>query len=135
MYLLDTVVISEMRKRQRDPAVVEWLSSQRDADIFLSVVTIGEIERGITQQKIKNPHFADELAKWLDRVLILYADRVLPVDIETAKLWGRLSAEQGNHGPDLLIAATAMVHGLAVVTRNERHFIPVGVNVLNPFSG
>ncbi|MGM0593041.1 MAG: type II toxin-antitoxin system VapC family toxin [Pseudomonadota bacterium] len=133
MYLLDTVVLSELRKRNRDPAVVEWVGAQRDADLFLSVVTIGEIERGIVQQEGKNPHFADELSKWLDRVLYLYVDRILTIDLETSRLWGRFSAAVGNHGPDLLIAASAVVHGLTVVTRNERHFTPTGVEVLNPF--
>lgn len=134
MYLLDTVVLSEMRKRQRDMAVVEWISRQRDTNLFISVVTVGEIERGIAQQKSKNQAFADELAAWLDKMLFLYADRVLSIDLEASRLWGKLSAEQGNHGPDLLIAATALVHGLTVVTRNERHFKPTGVAVLNPFS-
>lgn len=134
MYLLDTVVLSEIRKRQRDPAVVEWMTSQRDADLFLSAVTIGEIERGIVLQKSRNSPFSDELSQWLDKILSLYSDRVLPVDIATARLWGRLSAEIGNDSPDLLIAATAMIHGLTVVTRNTRHFEPTGVAVLNPFS-
>ena len=133
MYLLDTVVLSEIRKRQRNPEVVEWLRHQRDTDLFLSVVTIGEIERCISLQKEKNAQFSDELAKWLDKVLHLYADRILPVDLETSRLWGRLSAELGNQGPDILIASTALVHGLTVVTRNERHFTPTKVNVLNPF--
>ncbi|MEX2366721.1 MAG: type II toxin-antitoxin system VapC family toxin [Pseudohongiellaceae bacterium] len=134
MYLLDTVVLSEIRKRQRDPAVVQWVTNQRDADLFLSAVTIGEIERGIVLQKNRNSPFSDELSHWLDRILSLYSDRVLPVDIATARRWGRLSAEIGNDSPDLLIAATAMIHGLTVVTRNTRHFEPTGVAVLNPFS-
>ena len=134
MYLLDTVVLSEIRKRQRDPAVVQWITKQRDSDLFLSAVTIGEIERVIVLQKNRNPPFSDELSQWLDKILSLYSDRVLPVDISTARLWGRLSAEIGNDSPDLLIAATAMIHGLTVVTRNTRHFEPTGVAILNPFS-
>jgi len=137
MFLLDTVVLSETRKRSRDPSVVTWLSQQRDADLFLSVVTIGEIERGIAQQQTRNPDFAKTLSKWLDRVLTLYGDRILPVDTATARRWGELStalsAVHGNNGADLLIAASALTHGLTVVTRNERHFRPTGVDVCNPW--
>jgi len=135
MFLLDTVVMSETRKRNRDLGVVEWLSQQRDADLYLSVVTIGEIERGIQQQESRNPEFARILGQWLDRVLTLYGDRILPLDTATARCWGALTAEIGNDGADLLIAATALTHGLTVVTRNERHFTPAGVDVLNPFVG
>lgn len=134
MFLLDTVVLSETRKRSRDPSVVTWLSQQRDADLFLSVVTIGEIERGIAQQQTRNPDFAKTLSKWLDRVLTLYGDRILPVDTATARRWGELSAAHGDNGADLLIAASALTHGLTVVTRNERHFRPTGVDVCNPFA-
>ncbi len=135
MFLLDTVVLSETRKRNRDPGVVEWLSQQRDADLYLSVVTVGAIERGIRQQESRNPEFASILSEWLDRVLTLYGDRILPMDTTTARRWGALSAELGNDGADLLIAATALTHGLTVVTRNERHFRPAGVDLCNPFTG
>lgn len=133
MHLLDTVVLSELRKRERNRGVVEWLASQRPSDLFLSAVTIGEIERGIALQHPRNPKFAARLAEWLDRVLTLYSDRILPVDTATARRWGRLSAAIGNDGADLLIAATAIEHGLTVVTRNTRHFSPTGVTVINPF--
>ena len=133
MFLLDTVILSETRKRDRNPGVIDWLSRQRDADLFLSVVTIGEIERGITQQQRHNPAFAQTLTAWLDRVLTLYGDRILPVDIPAARQWGRLSAAHGNSGADLLIAATAFTHGLTVVTRNERDFRPTGLPLCNPF--
>ncbi len=133
MYLLDTVVLSELRRRQRNAGVVEWVASRRAADIYLSVVTIGEVERGIARQQSLNPDFATALADWLDVVLALYADRILGVDIATARRWGQLSAQIGNDGADLLIAATALEHGLTVVTRNTRHFEPAGVAVHNPF--
>jgi predicted nucleic acid-binding protein len=133
MFLLDTVILSETRKRHHDPGVVAWLSQQRDADLYLSVVTIGEIERGIAQQQTRNPDFAQTLSQWLDRVLTLYDDRILPVDTATARRWGELSAAHGNNGADLLIAASALTRGLTVVTRNERHFRPTGVDVCNPF--
>ena len=134
MFLLDTDVLSALRRRERNPEAVRWVESQRTADLYLSVVTAGEIERGITRQQRENPSFARELALWLDRVLSWYGDRILPVDVATARRWGQLSATLGHDGADLLIAATAIEHGLTVVTRNVRHFEPTGVAVLNPAS-
>ncbi|EIC21256.1 type II toxin-antitoxin system VapC family toxin [Thiorhodovibrio frisius] len=134
MYLLDTVVLSELRRKQRNPGVVGWISAQASTDLFLSVVTIGEIERGIMQQQKRNAVFARELGKWLDQVLSLYADRILPIDRSVARRWGRLSAKIGHDGADLLIAATALEKGLTVVTRNLCHFEPTGVAVFNPFT-
>ena len=94
---------------------------------------MGEIERGITQQKRRDPSFAQELALWLDRVLAWYSDRILLVDAATARRWGQLSATLGHDGSDLLIAATALEHGLTVVTLNVRRFEPTGVPTVNPF--
>ena len=134
MYLLDTNVLSALRRPDRNPGPVAWLQSQRDSDIFLSVVTIAEVERGIALQRPHNPEFARDLALWAERILAWFADRILPVDTADARRWGRLSASLGNQDVDLLIAATALEHGLTVVTRNVRHFAPAGVPVLNPFS-
>ncbi len=134
MLLLDTDILSALRRRERNPGLVRWMEAQRSTDIHLSVVTVGEIERGIAQQQRRDPVFANELALWLDRILAWYGDRVMPVDVATARRWGRLSATLGNSGADLLIAATALEHGLTVVTRNVRHFEPTGVAVLNPQS-
>ena len=133
MFLLDTDVLSALRRRDRNPELVRWVSSQRTADLYLSVVTIGEIEKGITQQQ-HDPSFAHDLAFWLDRVLAWYGDRILPIDIATARRWGQLSATLGHSGADLLIAATALEHGLTVLTRNVRHFHPTGVPVISPFT-
>ena len=132
-YLIDTVVLSELRKKNRSESVVEWFHSARGVDIFLSVVTVGEIERGIIQQQQVNLEFSQELTKWLDGILLNYADRILPITVNIARRWGELSARIGNSGADILIASTALEHGLSVVTRNERHFIPTGVPVINPF--
>ena len=133
MFLLDTVVLSELRKQRPSAKVVEWLGRQRDADLYLSVVSLGEIERGIEQQRKLNAEFAQELTRWLEALQNLYADRILPVSAAIARRWGVLSARMGHDGADLLIAATAMSHGLAVATRNVRHFKTTGVQVVNPF--
>ncbi|CAA7618945.1 Ribonuclease VapC [Magnetospirillum sp. LM-5] len=133
MFLLDTVVLSELRKRDRNPNVVRWLTGKAADDIFLSAVTIGEIERGIVRQRGKDPAFAEALESWLDRTIQIYGDRILPVDTRIARRWGNLSARIGNDGADLLIAATALEHGLTVVTRNVRHFEPTGVALMDPF--
>ena len=133
MFLLNTDVLSALRRRERHPEAVRWVETQRTADLYISVVTVGQIERGITQQQPRDPSFAGELALWLDRVLAWYSDRILIVDAATARRWGQLSATLGHDGADLLIAATALEHGLTVVTRNARHFEPTGVPTLNPF--
>lgn len=133
MFLIDTDVLSALSRRQRNPNVEAWLSRQRASDLFLSVVTIGEIERGINQQRRQNPDFAATLAAWLDQVLAAYGDRILPFDLAAARRWGELSAALGNDGADLQIAATALEHGLTVATHNVPHFEPTGVSVLDPF--
>jgi predicted nucleic acid-binding protein len=133
MYLIDTVVLSELRKRSRDPGIVRWLSDKTLDVLFLSTITIGEVERGIARQQAKNPIFAEALAAWLERTIEIYADRILPVNTMVARRWGRLSARIGHGGADLLIAATALEHGLTVVSRNVRHFEPTGVPTEDPF--
>src|ERR1700675_3873845 len=134
MFLIDTVTLSELRRHERDPTVVAWFERQRTTDLFLSVISIGEIERGIARQRTTDPGFADALAAWLDRVLALYGERVVPFDLGTARRWGALSAALGNDSTDLMIAATALEHGLTVVTRNRSDFEPTGAAVLDPFS-
>jgi hypothetical protein len=134
MYLIDTVVLSELRKARRDASVVAWFGRQRTADLFISVISVGEIERGIARQRRTAPRFAAALATWLDAVLNLYAERVLAFDLQTARRWGLLSGALSNESTDLLIAATALEHGLTVVTRNVSDFAPTGVLVLDPFT-
>ena len=130
MFLLDTDVISGLRRADRSRELTEWISAQRSADLFLSVVTIGEIERGITLQASRNPEFAGALAAWLDHLLDWYGDRILGVDVATARRWGQVSARIGHNSADLLIAATALVHGPTVATRSVRHFERSGAQVL-----
>ena len=132
MFLIDTDLLSALRRRGRSPDVAQWISDQRTTDLYLSVVSVGEVERGIVRQRRRDPAFAQMLAAWLDGVLALYRERILAVDLSTARRWGRLSGALGHEGADLLIAATALEHGLTVVTRNVRHFELTGVPVLNP---
>jgi predicted nucleic acid-binding protein len=132
MFMIDTDVLSALRKRKRHPEIAQWVEKQRSADLYLSVVSVGEIERGIERQQRRDPVHAHTLAAWLDSLLALYGERVLAVDLPAARRWGRLSGRLGHDGADLLIAATALEHGLTVVTRNVRHFQPAGVPVLDP---
>ena len=134
MFLIDTDVLSALAKRRRNVNVENWIGRQRSSDLFLSVIVIGEIERGIALQRAKDPNFAAMLARWLDQVLVVYGDRVLPFDLASARRWGQLSATIGHNGADLQIAATALEHGLTVVTRNVSDFEPTGVSVLDPFN-
>ena len=134
MFLIDTDVLSALRKRQRHPEIARWVEQQRSADLYLSVVSVGEIERGIVRQQRRDPVHARVLAAWLDSVLALYGDRILAVELSAARRWGSLSGVLGHEGADLLIAATALEHGLTVVTRNVRHFESTGVPVLDPSS-
>jgi len=133
MYLLDTVVFSELYKRRRHPAFVRWLSETPEDMFFLSTVTVGEVERGVERQRSRDPAFAGALLAWLERSIDDYRDRILPISTAVARRWGRLSGRIGHEGVDLFIAATALEHGLTVATRNVRHFAPTGVAVENPF--
>lgn len=133
MFLLDTVVLSELRKQNRNDGLVQWVSTRQDSELFVSVVTIGEIERSICQQRTKDAVFAQRLADWLGQLMLSYKDRIVPITTPVARRWGKLSAELGRTDVDILIAATALEHELTVVTRNERYFAPTGVRVLNPW--
>lgn len=133
MYILDTNVISAVRRPDRAPKVAAWLRGKAEQDLFLSVITLGEIERGIRQQEVRDPAFASDLRIWLDRTVLLFSDRLLAFEAEDARIWGRLSAEIGHSGADLMIAATALRHGAIIVTGNVSDFAPTGAAVENPF--
>ncbi|MEZ2143126.1 type II toxin-antitoxin system VapC family toxin [Bradyrhizobium sp. DN5] len=140
MYLIDTNVISAVSPNRPTPqALVEWMDAQ-SASIFLSVVTIAEIEDGIAKlRREKAARRSKDLAQWLDTVLHLYGDRILAFDTAAARLAGALSdrARGQGHAPgfaDIIIAATARQHALTILSRNVRHFEPLGVPVLDPFS-
>ena len=135
MILLDTMVLSELRKAKPNSGVVSYLKNQTADSIFLSAMTIGEIEAGIEKQRGVAPVFATELSAWLTLMELQFAHCILPVTPAIAKLWGRLCVQTDNKGIDNLIAATALCHNLMVVTRNVKDFEPCGVRVFDPFSG
>lgn len=133
MYLLDTDVVSELRRPRRNENVVVWTKSITPTDLFISTVSVFEIEFGIEQQRRDDPRFARDLESWLDTTLRLYSDRILPLSVNIARRWGRLSVQIGNKNLDGAIAATALEHGLTVATRNVVHYQRTGVATLNPF--
>lgn len=133
MHLLDTDVLSELRKRKCDPAVARWFSRVPDSELYLSVITFTEIEKGIERQRAVDPAFAEQLSQWVELTLRSFGERILPLTVNIARRWGKLAAQIGNKELDLAIAATALEHGLTVVTGNTRHFERTGVALLNPF--
>ena len=133
-YLLDTHVVSELRKRERcDPCVSAWYSTTAGAEKFLSVLTIGEIRRGIEGIRRRDTSSARALDVWLAKLLADYAARILTVNQPIADEWGRLNVPDPLPVIDGLLAATAMVHGLTLVTRNVDDVKRTGVRCLNPF--
>ena len=132
MYLLDTNVVSELRKPKPHGAVVAWLRSIDDLQLHLSAVTVGEIQAGIEITREQDAAKAAELEAWLERVAQAY--NVLPMDSTAFRMWARLMHRRSETlVEDAMIAATARVHGLTVVTRNIGDFKPFGVPLMNPF--
>jgi hypothetical protein len=133
-YLVDTNVLSELRKGRRcDPNVFRWFSAIPDEDVFLSVLVIGEIRRGIERIRRRDVGSAKALEAWLRRLLVGHRDRILSIDEAIAEEWGRLSAPDPIPVVDGLMAATARVKGLTLATRNVRDVALIGVPVVNPF--
>lgn len=133
-YLLDTNVLSELRKGPRGhPHVAAWLASVPDHTIYLSVLVLGEIRRGIERMRRRDPRAATTLEDWLTQVITGHRDRILVVDHIVAEEWGRMTASRPFSTVDSLLAATAKVHGLTLVTRNIVDIATTGVAYLNPF--
>ena len=131
-YLLDTNIVSELRKQRPHGGVVAWLESVADADLYLSAVTLGEIQAGIELTREQDPIKASEIESWLEMVADAY--NVLPMDAATFRAWARLMHRKSDTlYEDAMIDATANVHGLTVATRNLADFCALGLRVFNPF--
>ena len=133
-YLLDTNVLSELRRKTPDAAVLEWFARRPASTLYLSVLTIGELRKGIEGVSDANRRMA--LTDWLETDLpAFFAGRILPVDTQVADRWGRLLSAAGRPLPaiDSLLAASAAQHGLSMVTRNSRDFADLGLDVINPW--
>lgn len=136
-YLLDTCVLSEFTRRKPEEKVIRWMDSMEEEKLYLSAITIGEIQRGV--EKLPETQRKTELLSWLNNSLInRFVNRILPLDAQTMLVWGSLSAKMEKSGKpmslmDSLIAAVALQNNLIIVTRNTADFTPCGVQVLNPW--
>ena len=131
-FLLDTNVVSELRKPRPHGAVLSWISELQADQIYLSAVTIGELQTGVQLTRRQNPEKADEIELWVDQ--LAESSQVLPMDAPCFREWARLMNGKTEHLlEDAMIAATARIHNLTVATRNEKDFKPLGVRVLDPF--
>lgn len=134
-YLLDTNVISEIRKRSPDPRVLAWFDSLAPAEIFISALTIGEIRQVIERLRRKDPGQAEPLERWLQGLRLSYADHIVAVDAAVAEQWGRMNVPGPLPAIDGLLAATAKAHGLILVTRNTADLAHSGAALFNPWAG
>ncbi len=131
--LLDTNVLSEIRKKTPNAAVAAWFATVRAQDLYLSVLVVGEIRQGIERLARRDPGQAKVFEAWLDHLLDSYADRIVPVTADIARIWGRINVPDPVPVVDGLLAATAIVHDWTLVTRNGADVSGTGVRLLNPF--
>lgn len=132
-YLLDTNVLSETRRRQADPQVISFLSAAEPSALYISVLTLGELRKGVALKKRSDPDGAKKIAAWVDGLEFSFADRILGIDAATAKLWGELSAQRPRSVIDTLLAATAVVHELIFVTRNTSDVQDIKLKFIDPW--
>lgn len=133
-YLIDTNVVSEIRKAERcDPRVLNWYQFVDPADLFLSTLVVGEIRKGIELARRSDPEKAARFEDWLRKIQTAFGARILGIDNSVSDRWGRMCAIRPIPMVDGLMASTAATHGLTLVTRNERDIAGLGVAVLNPF--
>lgn len=135
-FLIDTNVISELRKGERaNPDVARWYRSIADGELYLSVLVLGELRQGVERSRTRDPAKAASLEKWLSQVRRAFGPRILPVSQAVADEWGRMNALRPLPVVDSLLAATAKVHGLTFVTRNVADIADTGADYLDPFHG
>ena len=135
MYLLDSNVISEVRKGDRcDPQVAVWYGGVSLNNLYISALVVGEVRKGIEQLRTRDPRQSEALERWLADVLQNFGDRILPVDARIAEVWGRMSADRPRPVVDTLLAATAEAHGFTLVTRNTADVEGLNVPTLDPFA-
>jgi toxin FitB len=133
-FLLDTNVVSELRKQTRtNPAVSRWIASVDESDLFLSVLVVGELYQGIERLRRRDPIAARKLNRWLTVLTMSYTERILAVDQAVATLWGTLNVPDPLPVIDGLLASTALIHDLTLVTRNTSDVKRTGVRLINPF--
>lgn len=132
-YLLDTNVISETRRVKANPNVTAFISSAPANELFVSALTVGELWKGVALKRRTDELAGDQLAAWVQGIETLFANQVLPVDAAVARVWGELCAAQSFPVIDAAIAATALAHGLTLVTRNTKDFALTGVPILDPW--
>jgi predicted nucleic acid-binding protein len=134
-FVLDTNIISEVRKMRGrcHPQVWRWYDATPVEEIYLSVIVLGEMRRGVEMKRRKDPASARAFEKWLSETEVVYQERVLSITKEICDIWGRISAQSNISTSDGLIAATAAYHGFTVATRNTRDFQRCGVDYMNPF--
>lgn len=133
-YLLDTNIISELRKKNRcNSNVRKWFSNVDEQEIFLSVLVIGELRRGIESIRRRDPDAAFHLEKWLKQIISIYDDRIFPVNQEIAEIWGRMNVPNPISPVDGLLAATAKFHNCTLVTRNTKDIAQCDILSYNPF--
>jgi len=137
-YLLDTCLLSELVKASPEPAVLGWMAERKESELFVSAITLAELHRGVA--KLPASRRRSSLGAWLEQLEAGFEERVLPFTGDTAHVWAKMCAQAESEGKpmaafDSLIAATALAHGLCLVTRNVRDFAPAPVEVLNPWPG
>lgn len=132
-YLLDTDVLSETRRKQADERVISFLSAAESSALYISVLTLGELRKGVALKKRSDPDAAKKIASWVDGLEFAFADRVLGINAATATLWGELSAQRTRPVVDTLLAATAVVHELTFVTRNTSDVRGIKLKLLDPW--
>jgi len=132
-YLLDTNILSETRKKQTDERVISFLSAVEPSALYISVLTLGELRKGVALKRRSDTDAAKKIAAWVDGLEFSFGDRILGIDAVTAKLWGELSAQRPRPVIYTLLAATAIVHELTFVTRNTSDVQDIDLKLLDPW--